>query len=142
MQHLKVVTLAHAQRALFLPKDFDQLPQLHSLELKDIVDFNPIAWQSLKDTTTLKKLTVEAKKYPLALGVFELTQIKELTLEGMNLSLDVPIENLINLEKLEIKKSSTDGAISFFEKLKKNTKLKTIQFHHELDQLYQSYLSN
>lgn len=144
LQSLKKLTLAHEPGQLYLSPDFGNLKNLEQLFLVNISSFSEQTLEQLKKLKGLKSLEYSITNQRLNLRLpnklLELTQLEQLTLEGYNLSLDIPIQQLKKLQKIEIKNSSLENAGTFFEQLEALPLLKDIKFYAALDKLYQQFL--
>lgn len=129
---------------ILLPNGFEQLQNLHTLKLLNIISVSKKAWKIVKSLPQLKKIVVTlCDQYPELMGYYFFTfvTVEELHISGQYLTLDIAIHKLPNLKKLYIADSTLDHAPLFFEALGQLEHLQEVHFHPALHQAYLDYLA-
>ncbi|MFK7797327.1 MAG: hypothetical protein AB8E82_07715 [Aureispira sp.] len=129
---------------LLLPNGFEQLPNLHTLELLGISSVSKKAWRIIKQLPQLKKIVItlcdQAQEY-MGYYFFTLTTVEELHISGQYLTLDIALHKLPQLKRLYIRHSTLKDSTTFFEALSQLEHLEEVHFHSALQQAYEGYLA-
>ena len=130
---------------ILLPNGFEQLQNLHTLELLGITSVSKKAWRIIKQLPRLKKIVItlcdQAQEY-IGYYFFTLVTVEELHMSGQHLTLDIALHKLPNLKRLYISNSTLKDSAAFFETLGQMKHLEEVYFHSELQAAYEEYLKN
>lgn len=135
MKRLKKLILEYKREEIRLPKDLGTLENLEELDFTHAT-FRKEGWAELQQLKKVKKLTYRSDLSQIPPEIFDLKPLKTLILDGPNMELNLPIQNLQVLEEIEVLRSSMLGADHFINALKALPHLKKVKLHKALDTLY------